>query len=62
MTRHTYISVQEIAERHGVHKSTIWRRLQLDPSYPKPVNLSARCTRWKLAELEAWELSKASPK
>jgi prophage regulatory protein len=34
--------------------------LKKDPTFPKPVSLSRGCTKWKLADLEAWEAAKAA--
>lgn len=50
-----YITDTQIARRFGVHRSTPWRWVKSDPTFPRPVILSPGCTRWKLAEIEAWE-------
>ena len=55
---HTYLSVSQVAARYGVHRSTPWRWAKADPNFPAPVTLTPGCTRWKLAELEAWEAAK----
>ncbi|QBX35157.1 AlpA family phage regulatory protein [Paracoccus liaowanqingii] len=54
-----YLSDTQLASRYGVHRSTPWRWVKTDPQFPKPVSLTKGCTRWKLSELEAWELQKA---
>ncbi|KAA8608609.1 AlpA family transcriptional regulator [Salipiger aestuarii] len=54
----TYLSDLQIAARYGVHRSTPWRWLKADDSFPAPVSLSPGCTRWNLADLEAWEAAK----
>lgn len=54
-----YLSDKRIAERYGVHRATPWDWLKSDPTFPKPIKLSPGCTRWKLAEIEAWEAAKA---
>ena len=51
----TFISDRQVAERYGVSRPTIWAWLKTDDSFPKPVKLSAGCTRWKLDELLEWE-------
>ncbi|WP_379862581.1 helix-turn-helix transcriptional regulator [Mameliella alba] len=33
--------------------------MKSDPTFPKPVTLTPGCTRWKLADLEAWEAAKS---
>lgn len=53
-----YLSDIQIAARYNSHRSWPWRRAKLDPNFPKPVKLSPGCTRWKLADLEAWEAAK----
>lgn len=57
---HTYLSDQQVAARYGVHRSTPWRWVKADSSFPEPVTLTPGCTRWKLADLEAWEAAKAA--
>lgn len=53
----TYISDKQLAERFNVSRVTIWRwASQFD--FPKPVKLSGNCTRWNLADVEAWEQKK----
>ncbi len=54
----TYLTDAQLAARFGVHRSTPWRWVQNDPSFPKPVSLSSGCTRWRLADIEAWEVRK----
>jgi prophage regulatory protein len=56
----TFLSDNQIAIRYGVHRATIWRWANMDPDFPKPVKLSAQCTRWKLSQIEAWEAHRAS--
>ncbi len=55
---HTYLADTHVAARYGVHRSTPWRWSKTDASFPKPVTLTPGCTRWKLADLEAWEAAK----
>ena len=55
----TYLTDLDLAARYGVHRSTPWRWVKTDPTFPKPVVLSPGCTRWKGSELLAWETSKA---
>lgn len=54
-----FLSDKQVAARYGVSRPTIWGWLRKDPTFPKPVPLSPGCTRWKLAEIEAWEAAKA---
>lgn len=39
----------------GLSKSSIYARLKRkDGSFPEPVRLGARCTRWRSADLNDW--------
>lgn len=53
-----YLSDAQIAKRYGVSRQTVWRWAANDPKFPSPIKLSAGCTRWKLSDLEAWEVAK----
>jgi prophage regulatory protein len=55
----TYLTDVKLAQRYGVHRTTPWRWVKSDPSFPKPIVLTAGCTRWKLSDIEAWEKTKA---
>ena len=55
-----YLSDSQIANRYGVSRQTAWRWAATDPSFPKPIKLSAGCTRFKLSELETWESTKGA--
>ena len=55
-----FLSDRQVAERYGVSRQTPWGWLKKDLDFPKPVSLSPGCTRWRLAELEAWETAKHS--
>ena len=53
-----YLSDQQLAARYNVHRATPWRWAQTG-QFPKPVNLTPGCTRWKLSDVEAWEAKRA---
>lgn len=55
-----YISDTQLAARYGVHRSTPWRWAKTAPAFPQPVKLSPQCSRWKLSEIEAWEINRAA--
>ena len=46
-----YISADQLADRYGVNRSTIWRWTKRG-LLSKPVRLSDQCTRWRLDEIE----------
>ena len=49
-----FLSDKDIAERYSVHRATPWRWVK-EGKLPQPVKITAGCTRWKLADIEAWE-------
>lgn len=54
-----YLSDRQVGERYSVSRQTPWTWLKRDKTFPKPVSLSPGCTRWRLADLEAWETAQA---
>ncbi len=54
-----YISDLQLAEKYGVTRPTVWRWARYT-DFPKPLKLSPGCTRWKLAEIEAWEAARSA--
>ena len=50
----TLISIPAFAREAQVGQSTLWRWLAEDPEAPRPLRLSARCTRLDRAEALAW--------
>ena len=47
-------TVDQVAKRLTVHRATIWKYVARNPSFPKPIKLSAGCARWRADEIEAW--------
>lgn len=52
------ITVKQIAALAEAGESTVWKWAKVDPAFPKPLRLSKRSTRWRLAEIEAWLAAK----
>jgi predicted DNA-binding transcriptional regulator AlpA len=50
-----YLSVRELSARFNVGVATIWRWAAAGGVFPKPVQLSAGTTRWRLSEVQAFE-------
>jgi predicted DNA-binding transcriptional regulator AlpA len=50
-----YLSVADLARHFSVSVPTIWRWAKQVPGFPKPVVLSPGTTRWRLADLAAFE-------
>jgi predicted DNA-binding transcriptional regulator AlpA len=55
MQNNTFLSPEQVAARFGVSKTTIWRWRGSKNNFPQPFTLSSGTTRWRLADLEAWE-------
>jgi len=53
-TNNRFLSDKHLAERFGVHRTTVWRWAEVG-DFPKPVKLGPGCTRWRMADVEAWE-------
>lgn len=53
-----YVTDTALATRWSVSRPTIWRWHREDRSFPRAVKLGANCSRWKLSEIEAWELDR----
>jgi prophage regulatory protein len=49
-----YYTDKEAGLRIGVSRVTIWRWVKKG-NFPKPLKLSAGCTRFRLEDIEAWE-------
>ncbi|TDV89216.1 AlpA family transcriptional regulator [Halomonas alkaliantarctica] len=49
-----YLSVKRIADRLDVGESTIWRWVS-EKSFPKPMRVGKRVTRWRLSDVQRWE-------
>lgn len=50
-----YLKDTEVAVRYKISRSTVWRWLKTG-IFPDPVKIGQGVTRWKLSELEKWEL------
>jgi len=44
-----------VAERYGVSRATVWNWVRAG-KLPKPVKLSAKCTRWSVDQLDRHDL------
>lgn len=49
-----YLSVEQVANRFGVSKDSIWR-WKRNGDFPAPFKLGGTTTRWRLADIEEWE-------
>jgi predicted DNA-binding transcriptional regulator AlpA len=55
-----FLSDLDLAERYSIHRATPWRWVQ-DGKFPKPLKMNGS-TRWRLADVEAWELTQEQSK
>lgn len=53
-----YVADVDVAAHFGVSRATIWRWTN-EGGFPAPVKLSAQVTRWRWADVEAWEAAQA---
>ena len=53
ITNPTYFTDKAVATRYDIGRSTVWDWLKKN-QLPHPVKINGR-TRWRLADLEAWE-------
>lgn len=52
-----YLTDKQLAARYSVSRQTVWRWVR-NESFPRPIQLSANCTRWRLSDVEAFEDSR----
>jgi prophage regulatory protein len=48
------LTVDQVAERLTVSRPTVWRYRRTDPTFPRPIKLSAGCSRWRADAVDAW--------
>lgn len=49
-----YIADTFLAQRYGVHRTTIWRWAR-EGKFPKPVKLPSGTARWRASDIVKWE-------
>lgn len=57
MPSDTYLTDRDLAARYRVHRTTPWVWARRG-TFPSPVRLQPGVTRWRLADVEAWEASR----
>lgn len=53
-----FLSDQEVAVRYSVSRPTIWRWVKTQFDFPAPVKVTEGTTRWRLDDLEKFELAR----
>lgn len=54
MSKEKHLRSQEIVERLGIGRSTLFRWVK-EGSFPQPIRAGRRFTRWRLSDVERWE-------
>lgn len=57
----TFLSDYQVAKRYVISRSAIWRWVNNDPKFPRPIKLSRGTTRWKLSDLVKFEVETERP-
>ena len=52
------IRIPQVCSLTGQAPATVWRRVQQDPSFPRPFKLGPKITVWSETEILAWLESK----
>lgn len=50
-----FLTVEDVAQRYGVSKATVWRWVKNDPDFPEPIKLSIGTSRWTEEQLLTFE-------
>lgn len=53
------IAINALAAVMGKGVSTAWRDIRTDPDFPKPIRLSAGCTRFRVGDIRQYLAGKA---
>ena len=48
------VDVKEAAAMLSIGESTVWKKVKEDPSFPQPVRLNPKCTRFKVDDIRKW--------
>lgn len=56
---HRLLTIEETGRRIGLSKVSVYRLIKRDPSFPRPLKLSARCTRFASKALDRWIAAQA---
>jgi predicted DNA-binding transcriptional regulator AlpA len=54
------LKVEKVASILSISKSHVWAQVNDNLDFPKPFKLSARQTRWKLSEVDAYIEARAT--
>lgn len=54
------LRADQVAEKFGMGKATVWRKAKEEPDFPKPVKVSAKITGWVESEVDRYIAAKVS--
>ena len=54
-----YLTDVAVAARYAVSRPTIWRWTKTQPGFPLPIKLSSGTTRWRLEDLQRYDLARS---
>lgn len=54
------LAISALAVVTGGGVSTAWRHVRTDPDFPRPIRLSAGCTRFRVGDIRAYLAKKAN--
>ena len=50
-----YLTDKAVAARYSINRKSVWRWHHDNPHFPRVVKLTPATSRWRLADLIAWE-------
>jgi prophage regulatory protein len=51
---------RDVCERLAISRTTLWRLLRTDPSFPRPIRLLSKGDRYDADEINAWLASRVA--
>ena len=48
------LNVREVAAKLGITRGTVYKILDRDPTFPRPIYPGIKSPRWRVDELDAW--------
>ena len=51
---HEFLKPAAVAQRLGMARSTVYKLMSTDPTFPAPIRMLPRSPRWRAADIDAW--------
>ena len=58
---HEFLKPAAVAQRLGMSRSTVYKLMATDRTFPTPIRLLPRSPRWRTADIDRWVESPSSP-